>query len=250
MANRTRCSQRIYKTLYNDTCSDPSCHIHYGRNATEVRRAKTYMKSRRLDKQMGGDYRGRLLLSDNEALWSFTNFKIGQDICNQLLKLPGVNRQSLITDAFAGIGGNTIIFCRNFANVRAVELNSGRAKMLTHNLNIFQIKNSTVLTGYYQVVNNRCIQDVVYFDPPWGLSYRKEDVVRITVDDPRGSTSIERMIADARLTTEYCVVKLPVNYDEKYFREQIEDKLVGTIIKVIKYGRPNSMLIVYIKFNQ
>ena len=90
---------------------------------------------------------------------------------------------TVITDATACVGGNTVSFARHFKKVQAIELDESRFHQLTHNLRLI----STFYSGSYFLGEvtlhkgdclNVCAQlkqDVVFVDPPWGGSaYKKQ----------------------------------------------------------------------------
>lgn len=184
---------------------------------------------------------------DDEALWSFTPLDVGDDLCDELLKIEGITPNSVITDCMSSVGGNTIAFARRFKHVNAVELDIHRAGMLKHNLKLFDISNVTVHSGDYQDHMYNLTQDILYFDPPWGGNDYKDfamGTLRINIS----GVTIEDLICRMHTRARVCMVKLPLNYDFEYFEKAILD--VGTIVNTLCYPKPNSMIAKIILFNQ
>jgi len=175
---------------------------------------------------------------DDEAMWSMTHKHIGETLCEELLKLPAISSESMITDAMASVGGNTIPFSRYFASVTAVEINIGRKKMLDYNLQLHGIKNVTTIHEDYSDVMYSIRQDIVFFDPPWGLGYRKNQNMRIKINDKH----IEDLISRCR--AKYVMVKLPRNYDFAFFESRVSPHL---IVGEISYERPYSSVFITVQ---
>lgn len=185
---------------------------------------------------------------DDEALWSFTHHNISDKLCKYLLTLDGISTQSIITDAMSSVGGNTIPFAKFFKFVNAVEVNSVRKSMLDYNLRLYGLTNVKTYNNYYQSVSNKLEQDIVFFDPPWGIDYKKyaQGSMRICIKDASGSTiSVENLVCKMVGKAKYCVVKLPKNYDFEYFANEI--KHCGSIINTLSFRRPNSFVTKIIK---
>ncbi len=124
-----------------------------------------------------------------------------------------------ITDFSSCIGGNTWIFAKKFKKVNAIELSKINYKFLKNNMELLALDNIT----FY---NENCLeyifelkQDVMFFDPPWGgVDYKKSKKIDVgyvykSIYFPIGFLVCLEGIKD------YCdlvVIKLPLNYDEKY----------------------------------
>jgi 16S rRNA G966 N2-methylase RsmD len=195
----------------------------------------------------------RRLKWDDEALWSFTDFRIGQYICTHLRHL-GARPDSIVLDAFAGAGGTTIQFSRYFLSVVAVEADRERKKMLDHNLAVLSICNVTTRESYFQTIEGELTYDVVFFDPPWGANYRRAGPrLRISVCNGRHEAPspacepLECVVASTRRAA-YAVVKLPQNYDMDHFSEYLAVHHVGEIVHTASISRPNTMVIVFVRY--
>jgi 16S rRNA G966 N2-methylase RsmD len=190
------------------------------------------------------------------SLVGFTSFKIGYKICEYLLSLADIHRGSVVTDAFAGIGGSTIPFMMHFDTVNAVERNPWRKEMLDHNIGIIRndtgndtcndtMVNSTVTTykAKYQTTRETLTQDIIFFDPPWG-EYRYSKRARITIT---GET-LEQWVVRAASVAKYCVVKVPFKYDIEYFKAELAG--TGEVIRAMEFYTPNAMKILFVRYLQ
>src|ERR1700744_682720 len=150
--------------------------------------SKQNYAKRKLNMLISGRYKDNIdhMMFDNVALYSFTNMRITEHICKSLYSLPDITKASRITDAMAGAGGDTLTFARYFI-VTAIECNVNRCDMLRHNINIFGFNNVTIVNDYYQNVKNNLVQDIIYFDPPWGgPDYKYYDSMKLVVPGPDG----------------------------------------------------------------
>lgn len=236
-------------------CSDIDIRILRYKTAESTKRFSQRSKEDRLRKLLGED--DMVIVKhfhwDDEALWSFTDFQIGKYICLHLLSLDGITHRSTILDAFASIGGSAIPFGHCFAKVHAVEANDERKKMLDANLRLFALDNVKTYSNYFQNVVGSLRCNVVFFDPPWGLDYRKfvAGTLRITVPGSTDSTDLEDIISLTRKMTpgvKYCIVKLPFNYDMEYFAQRLKVDN-SEIIHVKNYERPNTCRVVFIRYS-
>jgi 16S rRNA G966 N2-methylase RsmD len=77
-------------------------------------------------------------------------------------KYPFINT---ITDMTAGVGGNSINFCKNFKFVNSIESNKETSLILENNLKEYKFKN-------FKVYNMSCLKfnkysDLYFYDAPW-----------------------------------------------------------------------------------
>ena len=137
----------------------------------------------------------------------------------------GVKDLSTITifDGTSGVGGDTIVFGHIYGHVIGCEIDSKRFKMLENNVNMYDLRNVTL-------VNDNCLKlmfdinyfDVVYLDPPWGgRDYKHQQNLTLTIGDKSVETIVNELISDAsRSDPKLIVLKLPKNYDLQYLYEQ------------------------------
>jgi 16S rRNA G966 N2-methylase RsmD len=102
--------------------------------------------------------------------------QITKIISNQLLlKLRKHSRDCIITDATAGVGGDTISFSGTFKWVNSIEISSKNFKLLKTNCNQMELRNITLYNDDCLPILPTLNQDVIYIDPPWGGVGYKEN---------------------------------------------------------------------------
>ena len=150
-----------------------------------------------------------------------------------LLKFRLDPKNTFITDATAGVGGNVISFAKHFKWVHAIEIDKLRVDYLINNMNVYNLKN-------FQPINGDCIkelvkikrQEVVFLDPPWGgRNYKKFKTLRLSVSN-MSIESLCEMIFDKnqmRCVPKIVMLKLPLNYDVKHFSMKMKGKYIETI---------------------
>jgi predicted RNA methylase len=156
--------------------------------------------------------------------------KITDIIKYHLVELNIDPDDAVVTDATAGVGGNTISFAMNFKRVNAIELDIQRCYYLKNNVDIYDISNCKIYNDdctkiLPQIINH----DVVFIDPPWGgKNYKDHEFLQLHLSD----VSIE-MLCNGMLNPLWMkkcpaimVFKLPINYDIKYFYENVNSNLI------------------------
>lgn len=115
-----------------------------------------------------------------------------------------------ITDATAGIGGNTLSFSQFFKKVNAIEKDLNTFKMLEQNIDVYKFKNITMYNFDYVEHFREFTQQVVFIDPPWGgRTYKKHETITLNLSDIK----IERICKILIKLNNIVVLKLPLNYD-------------------------------------
>ncbi|VVU94685.1 RNA cap guanine-N2 methyltransferase [seawater metagenome] len=128
------------------------------------------------------------------------------------------DKQITITDATAGIGGNTISFAQKFHRVNSVELNYNRYLFLVNNINIYNLENINVYNKDYIQIMQTLKQDVLFIDPPWGgKSYKKKKKINIKLSQ----MSLETICQNMKDKCKLIVLKIPLNYDIDNFIKSI-----------------------------
>lgn len=179
---------------------------------------------------------------DYEGLWSLTNYNIAITLCRRMLELDGISKESIITDAMAGVGGNTIPFAQTFRHVNSIEICKNRKKMLDQNISLYKLNNITTVCKSYSIDDYS--QDVVYFDPPWGENYKDFDSLTISVNIDGRNYKLHELIAQLHGKCKYVILKLPINYN----MQELIGSLVNTqLISTKKYNKPNSQIIAIFK---
>ena len=160
------------------------------------------------------------LEADEEALYSITECGSAQTMTNYILDLPGITKNSTITDLTACVGGNTASFARYFSHVNAVEKDETRCGMLCNNMfNVMNLENIAIINGDLVEEIHRIEQDVIFIDPPWGgPNYKNQKYLRLFINEIPLSSVILDMLGRAR----YIVIKLPCNFDCREFNNALK----------------------------
>lgn len=178
--------------------------------------------------------RAKQLKIDSESIHYISLREIANKISNiikhHLLRNKIQSKNVYITDATAGVGGDTISFGMTFGNVNSIEINELRYEYLINNINVYELKN-------IKTYNDNCLsllatikkQTVVFIDPPWGgKTYKMHKKLKLNIDnieieticnnllDPNKTKSVPYLIA----------LKLPTNYDLKYLFNNIKSKMI------------------------
>lgn len=125
---------------------------------------------------------------------------------NYLKKDP---KNIIVTDATAGIGGNTLSFGINFGKVNAIELETEQIEALNHNIDQFRLSNIEVYHGSCLDVVPTLVQDVIFVDPPWGgKEYKLKDQLNLYLDD----REIVDITNEWFENSEFIFIKLPKNF--------------------------------------
>lgn len=120
------------------------------------------------------------------------------------------NKNLTIVDANAGIGGNSIFFCKYFDYVYCIDINEQAINYLEHNLRDFSNK---------FIINENCLDilkiikyNIIFFDPPWGGSqYKYKDSVNLYLNKININEIIESLYIHKEL--ELICLKAPSNFN-------------------------------------
>jgi 16S rRNA G966 N2-methylase RsmD len=180
----------------------------------------------------------------NISIYSTTPWKEGKIISGiidkQLRSLLGdsYNRKNtIITDATANIGGNTISFyLKGFGKVNAVEIDKLTCDILKNNLDVYGLGNKgDVHCANYLDLYTKLRQDVVFIDPPWGGPKYKEAKL---LDLYLGNTNIIdicKTLMEKKLT-KIIALKVPVNYNLPTLINAMPNSTFLTV-KIYRYGK-------------
>jgi 16S rRNA G966 N2-methylase RsmD len=190
------------------------------------------------------------LLIDEESIMYITIPEYAEKITNiiakHLSKIAIKPKDAYVTDATGGVGGDTISFARKFKYVNSIELDAKRFHYLTNNVSTYGYKNVMVYNdNCIKLIDKIQIQDVVFFDPPWGgKGYKDIKDLRLSISD----ISIEKIcvnLADTKKTLyppKLVIFKLPTNYDLKHLYSYINEELSGA--KIFLYDLIKMLIIV------
>lgn len=130
-----------------------------------------------------------------------------------------------ITDATAGIGGDSINFGTYFNKVNSVEMSKENCDALKNNIKQYKLSNVKVTCDDYNNVVNKLSQDVVFIDAPWGLDYKQKDKMKLYLGKLELVYFVNTLIRD----TDLVVLKVPNNYDFQHFFRKIRKSVTVTV---------------------
>ena len=174
--------------------------------------------------------------------------KISDIIKRQLETIKLNDTDAIITDATAGVGGDTLSFSKKFKFVNSIEIDKTRADYLENNLNIYECKNVKVYNGdctkILETIEN---QDVIFIDPPWepdGISYRKYTNLQLKIGNESIESFCNKLMDETKMKKipKLIVFKLPNNYDIAYFHKNVPNRN-------IYYYNLNKMIILVVQTN-
>lgn len=127
------------------------------------------------------------------------------------LKKIGLKYDNMtITDATAGIGGNTFSFAMLFKNVISVEKDTKTFAMLENNVKMCNLNNVKLIQSDYTDIMDSLIQNIVFIDPPWGgRNYKTRDNIMLRLS----TIKLESICRKLLLRHIVVVLKLPLNYN-------------------------------------
>lgn len=140
---------------------------------------------------------------------------------------------SIITDATAGVGGDTISFAKNFKHINAIEINKLRCEYLKNNIGIYDCDNVTIINDdCMNILNQIPDHNVIFIDPPWEPdnigSYKQYDKLLLPFcNNPIETICNKLMDIDyMNKIPELIILKLPKNYDIVHFYNHISNKRI------------------------
>jgi hypothetical protein len=159
---------------------------------------------------------------DKVSIYSITPYRMSLkiiDIMNGYINI----RDSIITDACACVGGDSINFIKRFKFVNSIELSKERCDFLKNNLKLYPYKN-------YKIYNEDCLkrikklkQDIIYLDLPWdGKKYKYVESLNLSLNNIDSSKIVEDLIK----YTKIICFKIPKNFNINDFRENIKIKYI------------------------
>ena len=155
------------------------------------------------------------------------------DIISKLIKKNFFAQNIIITDAMAGVGGNTLSFASNFYYVNAIEIDTRRFNYMVSNLSLYSKDNVLCIKGNYMDLIYQIYQDVIFMDPPWGgKSYKEFEEISLEIN----GRSLESICEEIRINKlcKMIVLKLPLNYNlDKFSSELKEFKQVEELKKML-----------------
>jgi 16S rRNA G966 N2-methylase RsmD len=158
---------------------------------------------------------------DDVGLYSISTPK-NADIVSKIIKKNFFSQNIIITDAMAGVGGNTLSFSSFFYYVNAIEIDTKRFNYLVSNISLYDRLNVLCIKGDYLDLIYKIYQDVIFMDPPWGgKNYKELETVSLTIGDHTLEELCERIRNDK--ICKMIILKLPLNYDIDKFSDKLKE---------------------------
>jgi len=190
------------------------------------------------------------LLIDDESIHYISIREYAEKISEIIklhLELLNINIfESVITDASAGVGGDTISFAKIFKHIYAIEISKLRSEYLINNIEVYDCNNVTVINdNSINILNKITDHNVIFIDPPWEPnnegSYKQYDKLLLPFCDAPIESLCNKLINPTYMSKvpEIIVLKLPKNYDIVHFYKNINNK-------TIHYYDLNKMIILVI----
>ncbi len=150
------------------------------------------------------------------------------------------NSDSIITDATAGIGGNTYFFCKTFKYVNVVELDNNLENTLRLNLSPFS--NKSYYFCSFNIIKFLVKQDIIFIDPPWGgESYKQKKKISLYLDN----IDVLDIVNSLYYFCKIICLKVPNNFnitsiDNKFWEHKIYNinRSKKCIYKIIIFFKP------------
>jgi 16S rRNA G966 N2-methylase RsmD len=161
------------------------------------------------------DYKKLKLYYD--SFYSVTYVKDYNETLLVLQKYIDFNKEKVIVDACANVGVSTIALSYSFSKVYGVEISKERYKCLVNNINVYGRKNIQLICDDYLKIENKFVNDLVFFDPPWsGIFYKIENIMELYL----GNTNIKECLKKQKKF----ILKAPFNYN--YYDLKINNLIV------------------------
>jgi 16S rRNA G966 N2-methylase RsmD len=163
---------------------------------------------------------------DEEGLYSISSKNVSKFVCNIIKKYIRSTEYEnmIITDATAGVGGNTISFLLNYGIVNTVEFDSTRFNYLKNNICNYKLQeNCKFFCNDYTKIYDQLNQDIVFIDPPWGgKDYKNNDLIDLKLSN----VDIATLCNNLKTKSKLIVLKVPQNFNFKKFYSSIIYKFV------------------------
>lgn len=156
--------------------------------------------------------------------------KISEIIAKHLKMINIKPMDAVITDATAGVGGNTLSFAKIFKHVHAIEIDKLRCDYLQNNVNVYKFSNVDVLQNDCTLLLNKIDDhDVIFIDPPWGgKNYKDHKNLKLSLSNISIELLCNLLMKKEIMVKipELIVLKLPKNYDVSYLYNSINKKKI------------------------
>jgi hypothetical protein len=159
--------------------------------------------------------------------------KITEIIIKHIVLLNKNRKDIIITDATAGVGGDTLSFAKYFNKVLSIEVNKERCSYLQNNVKLYNYENVVIFNdNCINILNTIHHHDIIYIDPPWepnnSGSYKSHVNLTLPFCDMKLENFCNKLFDSSYMTSvpSFVVLKLPKNYDMQHFYDNILNKNV------------------------
>jgi 16S rRNA G966 N2-methylase RsmD len=187
------------------------------------------------------------LMMSNVGLYSISKPRATTQIFNIIkdkLDFLGLKPKNLtITDATAGLGGDTLHFAREFKAVNSIEIQEPHHIAVKNNAKLFNLRNINHVNADYTKIYDTLKQDIIFIDSPWGGTAYKTDVkaeLRMFGSDLKFNDIIKNLKIHNDKTMIF--IKCPVSYSV----QELDIDLYGIADKINNFdvnGVDNYLLI-------
>lgn len=178
-----------------------------------------YIHNKNLCNKLKIDYDSIRFISNKDIA-----LKITQIIISHLPDIFIDPKNVVLTDATAGVGGNTISFAMHFDKINAIEIDKIRSSYLQNNIGIYNLTNVKVHTGDCNDILPNLKQDIVFIDPPWGgVEHKNYKNIRLLLSNIPIETVCNNIFDPTKMDnlTKMIVLKLSKNYDIRHLYNSV-----------------------------
>ncbi|KAL2012015.1 hypothetical protein VTN00DRAFT_4733 [Thermoascus crustaceus] len=190
----------------------------------------------------------------DDAWFGVTPEPVANKIAEHIANSAPAGR-SILVDAFAGAGGNTIAFAKSgkWKRVYAIEKDPAVLQCAKHNAKVYGVENKiTWFEGdCFEILKNQ-LKDlapysVIFASPPWGgPGYRSDEVFSLRYMEPY---SLKKLYDEFSSFTEHIVLYLPRTSDVKQLAKLVKDGKKATVMHYCMEGASKALCTYYGGFN-
>ncbi|KAJ5105362.1 RNA cap guanine-N2 methyltransferase [Penicillium alfredii] len=163
--------------------------------------------------------------------------------------------RSILVDAFAGAGGNTIAFAKTgkWKRIYAIEKDPAVLQCAKHNAKIYGVENkiSWFEGNCFEILKNQLSAlapySIIFASPPWGgPGYRSDTVFNLSTMEPYSLATLYR---EYSAFSKHMVLYLPRTSNVKQLAKLVPDEQPATVMHYCMEGASKALCIFYGNFN-
>ncbi|KAJ9215502.1 hypothetical protein DTO166G4_2872 [Paecilomyces variotii] len=190
----------------------------------------------------------------DDAWFGVTPEPVANKIAEHIAKSAPKGR-SILVDAFAGAGGNTIAFALSgrWKRVYGIEKDPAVLQCAKHNAKVYGVENKiTWFQGDCFEILKAQLKDlapysVLFASPPWGgPGYRSDEVFNLRTMEPY---PLSKLYEEYSVFTEHMVLYLPRTSDLKQLAKVVKDDKKATVMHYCMEGASKALCIYYGDFH-